>query len=135
MKKVIGIKKFHHFSFDSSQPGVVAVKEHSNSPEKVMELVKIPSNFTDYPNQISPKGLSVERQWYLYEKIRDFCSEDSRDATCPLPSVPKPSSRQSTPELHNAIEANLDVHFPTPVERSQDNSTASLPKCKEPNHN
>ncbi len=27
MKKVIGIKKFHHFSFDSSQPGVVAVKD------------------------------------------------------------------------------------------------------------
>ncbi len=144
MKKVIGIKKFHHFSFDSSQPGVVAVKEHSNSLEKVMELVKTPSNFTDYPNQISPKGLSAEHQWYLYDKIRDFCSEDSRDVTCPLPSVPKPSSMQNTPELHNAIEANLDVHSPTPVERSQDNSTASLPAtkrqrtcgiCKEPNHN
>ncbi len=66
-------------------------------------------------------------------KIRDFCSEDCRDATCPLPSVPKPSSRQSTPELHNAIEANLDVYSPTPVERSQDNSTAYQPQnAKEP---
>lgn len=64
MKKVVGIKKFHHFSVDSSQPGVVAVKENSNSLEKVMELVKTPSNFTDYPNQISSKGLSAERQWY-----------------------------------------------------------------------
>ena len=28
---------------------------------------------SEYPTQIYPKGISIERQWYLFESIRTFC--------------------------------------------------------------
>ena len=46
-------------------------------------------NAQDLPCIIPPLGLSLERQWYLYERIREFCPEEDRDAVCPRPSTPK----------------------------------------------
>ena len=40
-------------------------------------------------------GLSSKRQWYLYEKIREFCPENFKDVTCPRPSAPLESSSPS----------------------------------------
>lgn len=45
----------------------------------------------------SSKGLSAERQWYLFEAIRPFYSGDDKDIVCPLPSVAKPTRRGGTP--------------------------------------
>ena len=40
---------------------------------------------------ILPKGLELERQWYLYEKICPLCHTNlARDLTCPKPTLPKP---------------------------------------------
>ena len=39
-KKVSGIKKYHHFIFDSSQPGIVTMKEHSDCEPHSMSLLK-----------------------------------------------------------------------------------------------
>ena len=36
-KKVSSIKKYHHFRCDSSQPGVVFVKEHADTEEESKE--------------------------------------------------------------------------------------------------
>ena len=41
------------------------------------------------PPTILPKGLSNERQWYLYDKIREYCPENSKDKTCALLEVPR----------------------------------------------
>uniref|UniRef100_A0A1X7V9E9 Uncharacterized protein n=1 Tax=Amphimedon queenslandica TaxID=400682 RepID=A0A1X7V9E9_AMPQE len=45
----------------------------------------------DLPNVLPPKGISSEMKWYLYEKIRLFCSYECKDANCPLPDAPRPA--------------------------------------------
>jgi len=35
--------------------------------------------------EIDPAGLSHERKIYLYEKIRQFCSDKNKDILCPKP--------------------------------------------------
>lgn len=46
------------------------------------------------PEEVQPKGLDLERQWYLYEKTRPLCHSNlARDTTCPKPLQPKPGSK------------------------------------------
>lgn len=100
MKKINGIKKYHHFRTTSSSPGKVFVREQCDSAEVEIDLLKAPCepNFDELPTVIPPRGLSAERKWYLYEQIRPFCPEDDKDSVCPLPLVPKPGgSRGGTP--------------------------------------
>ena len=42
MKKIPGIKKLHHFRFDSSSPGKVFVREQCDTPETELKLLKEP---------------------------------------------------------------------------------------------
>ena len=42
----------------------------------------------DFPELVLPSDLSDARQWYLFQKIREFCSEETKDIVCPLPSCP-----------------------------------------------
>ena len=95
----MGIKKFYHFHFSSSSPGTVVVQERCDSPETPLELLKQPwtPNADDLPEVIQPNGLSTERQWYLHDSIRPFVPEDDRHTVCPLPAVPKSTSRRGTP--------------------------------------
>ena len=89
--KIPGIKILHHFRFDSSEPGVVYVMTQSDSIEVKKELLKNPwsPDASELLSTISPKGLSVDRQWYLYDSIREFCPAEDRDLTCPEPAVPR----------------------------------------------
>ena len=90
-KVIPGITSYHIFRFDNQFPGVVFVRKHSQSPEHSFQVLKTHPNPTDHPQQIFPKGLDIERQWYLYEKIRQFCSCNlAADITCPKPTAPKP---------------------------------------------
>ena len=85
-----GIKKNYHFRFTSSSPGAVFVKKASGDNKKKINLLKDPSwqpTCNELPELIIPLGLSLEHQWYLYEKIREFCS-DSKDLVCPKPQHP-----------------------------------------------
>ena len=83
-----GISKYQHFRFSRSTPGVVHVKESIDGPEKMITLLKdkewLPTP-NDLPEVVNPNGLSPERQSYLYEKIREFCAESSKDLVCPKP--------------------------------------------------
>lgn len=99
MKKITGIKKLNHFHFNSAKPGVITVKEHSDTPEHEIKILKDtePWSPNDLPSVILPKGLSAERQWYLFDQIQPFCPDAAKDVTCPMPTVPKPSSRANTP--------------------------------------
>ena len=75
------------------------MKEQSDSTEIKLNLLKAPWN-PDKDTLLSvvpPHGLSLERQWYLYEQIQPFCPEEDQDSVCPLPSAPKPGSQQNTP--------------------------------------
>ena len=63
LKKLIGIKKFHHFHFDSISPGIVPVKEHSDTSESKINLLKGPwSPDSELPAVIHPKPMSVKWQ-------------------------------------------------------------------------
>ena len=91
--------------------GFVVLKEWSDSKgsdfnclkaEKETKQCWSPRDATELPDIIPPKGLDLERQWYLYEHIREYCSNDeSKDLTCPLPASPLSqgpiTSRQSSP--------------------------------------
>lgn len=84
-----GISKLQHFRFSCSTPGVVYVKSSSAGSEKKITLIKeqswkpLPS---DLPEIVVPNGLTSERQLYLYEKIREFCTDSTKDLVCPRPS-------------------------------------------------
>ncbi|XP_064390673.1 uncharacterized protein LOC135338462 isoform X2 [Halichondria panicea] len=99
-KKLPSLKKYHHLRMTSSMPGKVYVKERSDGQENEHTLLKPGVIFdeNELPSEIHPAGLSLQRQWYLYDKIREFCPEQDRDVTCPLPSHPRPFSRQNTPQ-------------------------------------
>ena len=36
---------------------------------------------------IQPAGLTPTRQWYLYNEIRQYCTDSTKDLVCPLPTV------------------------------------------------
>ena len=98
-KKILGIKKLHHFRFPLAERGMVYTKTRSDGKETKFSILKVDAIDNDeLPLVIQPKGLSAERRWYLHDQIREFCPEGDRDITCPLPSFPKPLSRQGTPE-------------------------------------
>ena len=85
-KKLTGIKKYHHFRFDKSSPGVVYLRVNSDSQEEKRCLLKDPSwkpDPSDLPPVITPTGLSLDRQRYFFDNIRVFCREDTKDLVCP----------------------------------------------------
>ena len=99
LKKIKGIKKYHHFHFNSSEPGVVGLQVQSDRPIEHIQVLKeewLPER-DELPAIVSPKQLSHEQQWYLYNSIRPFCPDNNKDSTCPLPLVPRVSSKNSTP--------------------------------------
>ena len=87
-----GISQMHHFRFSAFNPGVVFVKNSCNDTEREIQLLKTPwqPTLANMPNIIPPPGLTLERQWYLFNKIREFCPDKSKDIVCPKPSVPLP---------------------------------------------
>lgn len=86
-----GIKSFSHFRFSSKEPGTVYIRkscETTNNNEKKIKLLKDMSwrpSSSDLPQIVTPEGLSLTRQWYLYDKIREFVPYDKQDAVCPMP--------------------------------------------------
>ena len=81
-----GITQMHHFHFSQSHPGKVKVRNSTTDNWRTINLLKDPSwRPTDFPQQIIPPGLSLERQRYLYEKIREFCPAECQDLVCPQP--------------------------------------------------
>ena len=97
-KKMPAITAYQHFYIDEKKPGIVCVKEDSEAKNTEISLLKdetIPfANKYQLPRSSSPKGLSVERQWYLYEKIRRHIPDGhDQDMTAPKPKVAKPTSK------------------------------------------
>lgn len=101
------VKTYHHFRFTSTKPGVVFVKDFHDSPEVEYNLL-LPKVMIspDLPEVIPAPGLDSKRQWYLFNQIRDFCSEDAKDLVCPKPSIPPPDVEQD-PEPGSMLLNNL----------------------------
>ena len=89
------LKTYHHFRFTCDHPGTVFVKTHADTEEMQLVLTKSLTwspSASQLPPIVNPRGLLPERQWYLYEHIRQFCPEYARDTVAPLPRVAKPGS-------------------------------------------
>ena len=97
-RKIDGIKQYHHFSSEEEvlrEGELIVQKTCSDVPSGIKFLKDAQCVFT--PEVVQSRSLTAERQCYLYEKVREFCPGASKDKTCPLPSVPKPSSACNTP--------------------------------------
>lgn len=100
-KSVPDITSYHHFKMNNTEPGKLIVKEALDSEEKTLDLIKKESQinqhnpFSGLPERIMPLGLSIEREWYLYDQIRmHIPNELDKDQTCPKPKTNKPSSKK-----------------------------------------
>lgn len=132
-KKVPNIKQYHQFNFVAQKPGRVLVKRFSDSEQLELDLRKRDFSFSsaELPPVVHPKGLSEERQWYLFEKIRPFCSSlRSKDLTCPHPTALQPqncSSKQvSSLEQVSSSEQQMsssEQHVQAPDLQSQETSS------------
>uniref|UniRef100_A0A1X7T5Z3 CCHC-type domain-containing protein n=1 Tax=Amphimedon queenslandica TaxID=400682 RepID=A0A1X7T5Z3_AMPQE len=115
-KKIKGIKGFQHFVVNATSPGVVAARQAVDGPVTQFNLLKEDAEITEdeLPNILPPKGMSTERKWYLYEKIRPFCRYECKDVTCPLPDAPRltGSSRQSTPGVDDPTDLAMEIEVP-----------------------
>jgi hypothetical protein len=85
---VKGIRKFHHFRFESENPWSVYVKERVDSDEKEICLRKNGSPSFDpavLPEILHPVGLTRERQQYLYRNVRPYVRPAQQESLCPTP--------------------------------------------------
>ena len=89
-----GISKMHHFKFTACKSSMVFVKDSTTGAECLINLLKDTSwrpSADQLPLTVVSNGLSIERQWYLYDKIREFCPDNKKDAVYPKPAYPQPS--------------------------------------------
>ena len=94
-KRITNLKKYHHFRFSSESPGIAYLQLNADLKEEEVELLK--NSWEPVPRELppilQPKGLSDERQWYLYEQVRQFCTDDCQDLVCSRPATPNPKRR------------------------------------------
>jgi hypothetical protein len=95
-RKLPDLTSYRHFAITRDKPGIVSVKRDISSKAIDVTLLKKgtllgKTHELDLPAKIEPNGLSLEREWYLYDHIRmHIPSRSDQDKTCPLPSVPMP---------------------------------------------
>lgn len=87
-RKIKGISKQHHFTFDAAEPGKVTVRELDGSPAQLVEIAKGPiANLSAalMPPILPRGGVTEERATYLYKEIRQFVAPHFKDELCPPP--------------------------------------------------
>ena len=96
-KNIPNILSYHNFSVSEAQIGRVNLRQHSTSEETHFSILKPNADLSAMKAlpQLTPiPGLDLQRQWYLYDNIRQHCKSTlSADITCPKPTLPKPSAR------------------------------------------
>ena len=90
-----GLRKFHRSSHTITlhsvlhNLGVVKLKMYSDSDEVTYQMLRDHSwapTATELPSVVKPTELSSERQWYLYNQIRELCRHGTEDLVCPRPT-------------------------------------------------
>ena len=125
------IKKMHHFHFSKAKKGKVVVQEAVDGEKKEVVIAgeSWKPSFNELPRRILPHGLSLERRWYLFNKIREFCSPETRDIVCPCPDpgyVSEDSCRSTSMPPPTT---------PTPPPTSSTRSKRKCGKCGQTGHN
>ena len=109
-KNVPHLKTFHHFSFSSEMPGVVTMKQFSDSVGVSFTMLDDEewcAGADELPPVIKPVGFSPTRQWYLYRQIREFCRDGTEDLTCPKPFMPIANSPNQSEEEEECDERDV----------------------------
>ena len=90
-RRVPQLKKYHHITISCEDPGAVGLKLAADGEEEHLQLLKDgwTPHSADLPVVIPPPGLSRERQWYLHDHIRDYCTDQTKDIVCPRPAAPR----------------------------------------------
>ena len=89
-RRLPGIKSFQHFRMTKENPGKVSCYVTLDSEPTVLNLLGpriqgIHEVTGDLPPVIQPFGLSLDRQRYLFDEIREFCMEGTEDLVAPEP--------------------------------------------------
>ena len=100
-KPVKGIKQYHHFSFSHQAQGVVMATTHAEGPTQILPVLVGDAGAVPHapPTRVQSPGLSVQRQWYLFKSIRDFCTDDTKDIMCHKLTVPQPGPAPPTRQI------------------------------------
>jgi len=99
--KLPDITSYRHYRISKKKPGFVFLKKSIEGDEIAVQLLKKEVPFGKnkkfrLPSKIIPKGLSLERQWYLYDQIRTHIpDEKDKNMTCPKPNQSKPKKSKS----------------------------------------
>ena len=134
-KNIPHILSYQVFEVSSSNPGTFLLQKNSSSVKEEISIVRhsvdnIPIG--QLPEEILLKGLSCERQWYLYEHIREFCTtEEAADSTCPKPQLPKPTQRN--PSAVQPVTTELQSGPTVKISRDKRQRLCSVCHC--PGHN
>ena len=82
------------------------MKEGADGEETKLQLLRNVSNLPpkEAPHPVVPAGLARECQCYLFTKIREFCSEEKQDVTCPRPA------EQATNLIEYLISTTAQLH-------------------------
>jgi hypothetical protein len=119
--KIPGIRKLHYFKFDSKKPNFVSVK--ANFREEYVEIkLNKETDIQSFPDEAIVPKLSIERKKYLFDKIRKYCNENSKEILCP-----EPTRDMFVPSTTATLETTTRG---TPRVRK----IGICSKCKEPGH-
>ena len=82
---------------NSDNPGVVIAKQYVDSKAESFDLLKTNKSRSglrsksNAPLELKPEGLSSEREWYLYNHIREHIPDlVDKNLTAPLATVKRP---------------------------------------------
>ncbi len=80
------ITRYHHFHFTAEEPGVVYLRELAHEDEVAFQMLREPDFIfpdSEMPEPTVNKGIPLDRQWYLFEKVRPYCPGETADLVCP----------------------------------------------------
>lgn len=97
------ITVFNHFILTSNDKGKVFTKNDCNGPSTEFIVSHETQPLNDFPSMVIPPGLSYERKLYLFQKIRPYCADESKDLLCPDPG-PRPVTEQVSETNHGESE-------------------------------
>ena len=100
-KAVKGIKQHHHFSFSHQAQGMVMATTHAEGPTQILPVLVGDAGAVPHapPPRVQSPGFLAYRQWYLFNSIHDFCTDDTKDIMCPKPTVPQPGPAPPTRQI------------------------------------
>lgn len=141
-KPIPNILQYHIFRVKSDKPGIVELQEFSDSPiveEKIFKSKITKESIVGLPEPTEISGLSLQRQWYLFENIRQHCKSTlTADITCPQPLQPKPgssslatgTSEAAAPEALTSRMATTSNSTATPLPHTKRTVTCGICKAK-----